>query len=59
MLFETVVLDKVGLEDVDTLFTALFVSCSVTAALFLLLLLVEIMVLSFKYIFGLVLGVLH
>ena len=59
MLFETVVLDKVGLGDVDTLFTALFVPCSVTAALFLLLLLVEIMVLSLKYIFGLVLGVLH
>ena len=49
MLFETVVLEKTRLGDADTLFTALFVPCSVTAALFILILLAEIMALSLKY----------
>ena len=51
MLFETVVLEKTRLGDADTLFTALFVPCSVTAALFILLLLAEIMALSLKYMY--------
>ena len=51
MFFETVVLDKVRLEDLDTLFTALFVPCSASAALLILILLVMRMVLSFKFIF--------
>ena len=45
------VLDKVGLVDIDTLFTALFVPCSVSAALLILILLVGIMVLSLEFIF--------
>ena len=44
MFFVTVVLDKVRLVYLDTLFTALFVPCSVSAALLILILLVGIMV---------------
>ena len=41
----------VRLVDLDTLFTALFVPCSVPAALLILILLVGIMVLSLEFIF--------
>ena len=51
MFFETAVLERVRLVDLDTLFTALFVSCSVSAALLILILLVGIMVWSLEFIF--------
>ena len=51
MFFETVVLDKVRLVDLDTLFTALFVPCSVCPALLILTVLVGIMMLSLEFVF--------
>ena len=49
MFFESVVLDKVRLVDLDTLFTALFVPCSVSAALLILILLIGTIVLSLEF----------
>ena len=46
MFFKTVVIDRVGLVDFDTLFTALFVPWSVSAVLLTLILLLGIMMLS-------------
>ena len=51
MFFETAVLERVRLVDLGNLFTALFVSCSVSAALLILILLVGIMVWSLEFIF--------
>ena len=51
MSFETVVLDKVRLVDINTFLTALFVPCSVSAALWILILLVGIIVLILEFMF--------
>lgn len=50
MFFKTVVLDKVKLVGLDTLFTALFVPCPVSASFLILTLLVGIIVLSLEFI---------
>ena len=51
MLFKTVVVDRVGLVDLDTLFTALFEPWSVSAVLLTLILLLWRMVLSLEFTF--------
>ena len=51
MLFKIVVVDRVGLVDLDTLSTALFVPWSVSAVLLTLILLLWIMVLSLEFTF--------
>ena len=51
MFFKTVVLDRMGLVDLDTLFTALFVPWSASAVLLTLILLLGVMVLSLEFIF--------
>ena len=51
MFFKTVVLDRVRLLDLVTLFTALFMPCSASAVLLTLILRLDIMVLSLEFIF--------
>ena len=51
MFFKTVVADRVGLVDLNTLLTALFVPWSVSAVLLALILLLGIMVLSLEFIY--------
>lgn len=50
MFFKTVVLDKVKLVGLDTLFTALFVPYPVSVSFLILTLLVGIIVLSLEFI---------
>ena len=51
MFFKTAVVDRVGLVDLDTLFTASFLPWSVSAVLLTLILLIGIMVLSLEFVF--------